>query len=280
MFTIVIILIVTLIVLAIMVNAIQQHKEKVEAERRTELAKQKSIIDETESVLMAATQSQVPVAPHLNIVLLKRIQNALKFVAELNPNASDNKQRAKEMGERIKAMGSEAGTIEEKINLPDSDKQIIVCIQSLKKLRALLRSEHSKGKVDTQVFMNEDKRLDRMQLRVNVDTLSRRAESAIKGQMMGSARQYLEKAIIALSSFPTQDEYTATRKAQLETQLNQIQENLRNSNAEDTARRIEEERDDLDMLFAPKKNGKRNATNIGRYEGRSKFIDTLAITYQ
>ena len=60
--------------------------------------------------------------------------------------------------------------------------------------------------------MNEDKRLDRMQLRVNVDTLYRRAEAAISSQMMGSARQYLEKAIAALANFPSQDEYISTRK--------------------------------------------------------------------
>lgn len=254
MFAIVIILIVTLIVLAIMVNAIQQHKEKVEAERRTEVAKQKSVIDETENVLMAASQAQVPVSPELNMVLLKRIQNALKLTVELSNKTTDAKGRLTEISDRIKDFGAQnKPPIDEQIKLPESDKQIIVCIQSLKKLRALLRSEHSKGKVDTTVFMNEDKRLDRMQLRVNVDTLYRRAEAAISSQMMGSARQYLEKAIAALANFPSQDEYIATRKAQLETQLHKIQENLRNSNAADAARRIEEEKDDLDMLFAPKK---------------------------
>lgn len=252
MFTIVIILIVTLIVLAIMVNAIQQHKEKVEAERRTEIAKQKSIIDETENVMMAATQSQIAVSPQLSAVLLKRIKNALKIHHDLNSSSADIKQRLKDISERISSIDPNT-QVDENINLPDNDKQIIICIQSLKKLRALLRSEHSKGKVDTQSFINEDKRLDRMQLRVNVDTLSKRADSAIKSQMMGSARQYLEKAITALSNFPTQDEYTTSRKAQLETLLNQIQENLRNSNAEDTAKRIEQERDELDVLFAPKK---------------------------
>lgn len=254
MFAIVIILIVTLIVLAIMVNAIQQHKEKVEAERRTEVAKQKSVIDETENVLMAASQAQVPVSPELNMVLLKRIQNALKLMVELSNKTSDAKGRLSEISDRIKNFDTQGkAAVDEQIKLPDSDKQIIVCIQSLKKLRALLRSEHSKGKVDTNVFMNEDKRLDRMQLRVNVDTLYRRAEAAIGSNMMGSARQYLEKAIAALANFPTQDEYITNRKAQLETQLNKIQENLRNSNAADAARRIEEEKDDLDMLFAPKK---------------------------
>ena len=252
MFTIVIILIVTLIVLAIMINAIQQHKEKVEAERRTEIAKQKSIVDETENVLMAS--SQIPVSPNLTLIMHKRILNALKIILELNPSAADIKQRVSSANERVSSIDSNpTAEVDENITLPDNDKQIILCIQSLKKLRALLRSEHSKGKVDTQSFMAEDKRLDRMQLRVNVDTLYRRADAAIKSQMMGSARQYLEKAITALTNFPVQDEYTKSKKAHLEQLLNQIQENLRSTNAEDTARRLEEEKDDLDVLFAPKK---------------------------
>ena len=252
MFTIVIILIVTLIVLAIMINAIQQHKEKVEAERRTEIAKQKSIVDETENVLMAS--SQIPVSPNLTLIMHKRILNALKIILELNPSAADIKQRVSSANERVSSIDSNpTAEVDENITLPDNDKQIILCIQSLKKLRALLRSEHSKGKVDTQSFMDEDKRLDRMQLRVNVDTLYRRADAAIKSQMMGSARQYLEKAITALTNFPVQDEYTKSKKAHLEQLLNQIQENLRSTNAEDTARRLEEEKDDLDVLFAPKK---------------------------
>ncbi|MCY7296967.1 hypothetical protein [Alteromonas sp. a30] len=257
MFAIIIILIVALIVLAIMVNAFQQHKEKVEAEKRTELSKQKAIIDETENVIMSASQSQIPISPMLNLILLKRIQGALKLTHELNPKTPEIKQRLNDIAERIKMNEADAeknkAAAADGISLPDNDKQIIVTIQSLKKLRALLRTEHSKGKVSAQVFIGEDKRLDKMQLRVNVDTLARRADSAIQSQMMGSARQYLEKAIVALTNFSTQDEYVTSRRAQLEQQLSQIQENLRNSNAEDTARRIEDERNELDELFAPKK---------------------------
>ena len=43
-FTIIIVLIVALVLVGIIVNAIQQHKNKVETERRAELSKQKSII--------------------------------------------------------------------------------------------------------------------------------------------------------------------------------------------------------------------------------------------
>lgn len=252
MFTIVIVLIVALIIMAIMINAVQQHKEKVEAERRTELAKQKSIVDETEDVLMAS--AQVPISPQLSQILQTRVLNALKLMLEMNPKAKDVKQRVKDASTRVKEIDvSQAPPPEATMQLPDNDKQLIVYIQCLKKLRALLRSEHTKGKVDTHTFLAEDKRLDKMQLKVNVETLYRRASAAMQSNMMGSARQYLEKAIAALSAFAQQDEYTSTRKAELEQQLQQIQDNLKNVNAADTAKRIEEERDELDELFAPKK---------------------------
>ena len=41
-------LIISLIVIVVVVTSIQQHKEKLEAERRVKVAKQKAIIDESE----------------------------------------------------------------------------------------------------------------------------------------------------------------------------------------------------------------------------------------
>ena len=71
--------------------------------------------------------------------------------------------------------------------------------------------------------------------------------------MMGSARQYFEKAIAALDSQNSPDSWALQRKAQLQEQLKEIQDSLRSANAEDRAKRAEEEKDDLDELFAPKK---------------------------
>ena len=92
-----------------------------------------------------------------------------------------------------------------------------------------------------------------LQLKVNVETLARSGNAALSSNMLGSARQYFEKAIAALGAQSQPDEYCLRRKAQLETQLQEIQDNLRNANAEDRAKKQEEERDELDELFAPKK---------------------------
>lgn len=251
-FTIVIILIVALLVVAIMINAVQQHKEKIESERRVELAKQKTIVDETEDVIMAS--ANIPTSSQLIQILQKRILNALKTMSEIDPNQTGLKQRLAEAEQRVRDSGLDAGKApDESIQLPDNEKQIIVFIQCLKKQRALLRSEHSRGKVDSMTFGVEDKRLDKMQLRVNIDTLNKKASAAMSTGMMGSARQYYEKAVAALNAFPHQDDYTRGQLSRIQAKLNDIHEKLTRSNAEDRAKREEEERDELDELFAPKK---------------------------
>ncbi len=253
-FTIIVVLLVALMVIVVFVNGYQQHREKIEAERRTEIAKQKSIVDETEDVLVAS--ANLPISNTLMAILQKRVVNALKVMYEMDPKQTGLRQRLRDAENRSQEMdmapsgGSDA---DESIQLPDNDRQIIVFIQCLKKQRALLRSEHGKGKVDTQTFGKEDKRLDKLQLRVNIETLDRRARAAMKGGMMGSARQYLEKAIAAVNAFPNQDAYTHGVRSKLETKLREIQENLTRVNAEDRAKKAEEERDELDELFAPKK---------------------------
>ena len=50
---IIIALIIALIIIVVVVNAIQQHKEKLEHEKRAKAAKQKAIIDETEELILS-----------------------------------------------------------------------------------------------------------------------------------------------------------------------------------------------------------------------------------
>lgn len=251
-FSIVIILIVALIIVAIAVNAIQQHRDRIEAEKRTEVAKQKSIIDEAEDAIMATTQ--ISISPKVVLVLYQRVLNALYAIRELNPSMMEIKQRISTYEEKKKSINLEQAPLpEEAFVLPDNDKLVIQYIKAIKKFRVLLRSEYSKGKVDSQTFMEEDKRLGRMQLRVNVDTLAKRGAAAIENEQMGSARQYFEKAIIALNAQAEQDEYTNGRRLDFENQLRSIQDNLRNANTEDRLKKQEDERNDLDELFAPKR---------------------------
>jgi flagellar basal body-associated protein FliL len=251
-FPVIIVLIVLLIVGAIFINAFQQHKEKAEAEKRNELAKQKLIIDETEDLIVAT--SQFPISKRIMSIMHQRVLNSLKLMNELNPKAKDIAQRISDAAEQVKTIDVDTPPPSaDSFQLPENEKQIIVYIQGVKKLRQFLRIENSKGKVETAVFQREDKLLELLQLRINIETLTKRADAAMSTNMLGSARQYLEKAIAAMSSSSQQDEFITKRRAELEHKLKAIQDNLRNSNSQDVKKRQEEEKDELDELFAPKK---------------------------
>ncbi|MDT0602618.1 hypothetical protein [Thalassotalea castellviae] len=247
-------LVIALVIVVVIVNAIQQHKEKQEQEKRAKAAKQKAIIDETEELLL--NLAHLPPNPKVVEILNQRSLNAVKNMAKIMPEMKGIKNRISEMEARLNASvdlaSSNAGQ-EQSFILPDNDQQLVVILQTIKKLRAMLKSEQSKGALDAQAFMMEDLKLDAMQLKINVESLHKRGMQAHQKEMLGSARQYYEKAIQTITDHPKQTEYTAAKKTELEDQLEEITAALKNTNAADAAKKAKAEEDDLDMLFQPKK---------------------------
>lgn len=248
MIELVIVLIVALAILAVVMSSIQQHKEKVESEKRAELAKQRLVIDESEELLLTA--GQLPITKDLSLIIHQRLLAALQICQSINPKMLEINQRIKDSKERIGALQTQSGSSDsEQIKVPDDDKQILLVLQGLKKLRAVLRAENAKGKVDTHLFMTEDKRLSRAQLMINVETMIKRGSHAMENGMLGSARQYFEKANRSLTEQVDPDEYVTTRKQIVEENLYMIKDNLRSTNA----KKVPDSSADLDELFAPKK---------------------------
>ncbi|TMP32327.1 hypothetical protein [Pseudoalteromonas rubra] len=248
--TVIILLIVALIVIAVWVSAIQQHREKQEAERRKELAKQKRIIEEAEDVIL--NSSNIPMSGAMIRIIQRRVHDALVSMVELSPASRELKSRMHESQERMNNEPQNANE-SDKVTLPDNDKQLIALVQGIKKLRHLLRSEHSKGKVDTQVFVQEDRKMERLQLRINVESQIKRGLSAKSANMVGSARQYFEKAYAIICGVTYSDDYINEKKTLLEGYLSEISTELKASNASAVKKKAEKEKDDLDVLFAPKK---------------------------
>lgn len=248
-FSIVIILIVALVILAVAVNAIQQHKQRVELERRQKLARFKFIFDETEELISIA--SNFPVGNNLILVLNKRARDAIQRMLTVAPTA-ENKSRLEDYEQRVKAFEASAGEIapNDGFEIPDNDKQVIGMLNAVKKLRNTLRSEHSKGKIDTQAFSTEDRKLVKIQLHISVESLVRRGQMARRSQMLGSARQYFEKAMKTLDDQTFSDDYITSRKAKVAEELEVITEELRDTNARDASNR---KKDDLEELFQPKR---------------------------
>lgn len=246
-------LVIALIIIVVGINAIQQHKEKIEKEKRAKAAKQKAIIDETEELLL--NMAHLPPNPKVVEVLNQRSLNAAKAMYSILPSVKGFKTRVQEMEARLKA-SKELGantTDNTAFTLPDNEQQLVLILQTIKKLRAVLRSEQSKGSLDSQVFMAEDLQLDAMQLKINIESLHKRGMQAFQKEMLGSARQYFEKALQTLKAHPKQSEYTTTKASELEDQLLDITEALKTTNAADAAKKAKAEEDDLDLLFQPKK---------------------------
>jgi len=249
MYAIVIVLIVVLILAGIAASALQQHKERKETELRDEIARQKSIIDETESAITLA--GQMPVSQQLVSILHRRVLNALKQNLDNNPTA-DLKQRVADTTSMLKNIDiTEPAPDQSTFKLPSSDKVIIKYIQAIKKLRVILRSEQAKGNISPKVFASEDKSLERLQLRVNVETLGKRANDALQSNMQGSARQYVEKAVAALKNQKPQDEYTTKRITEFEQMLGGLEDSLAKTNQKNIE--VNPDKGDIDALFAPKK---------------------------
>ncbi|BBN81213.1 hypothetical protein PA25_11980 [Pseudoalteromonas sp. A25] len=248
--SIIIMLIVALIVIAVWVSAVQQHREKQEAERRKELTKQKKIIEESEDIIV--NSCNIPMSELVTRVLQRRVYDALCVMVELSPTNKELKNRLNDAKERLNTQ-LDPDAQADSLNLPEADKQLIALVQGIKRLRHVIRSEHSKGKVDTQLFVAEDRRLEKLQLRINVESQIKRGVSARTANMVGSARQYFEKAYATINAVTYSDEYVTERKAQLEAYLEEISTELKASNASSVKKKKEQEQDDLDVLFAPKK---------------------------
>ncbi len=250
---IIIALIIALIIIVVVVNAIQQHKEKLAQEKRAKAAKQKAIIDETEELLLSL--GNLPSNPNLVMILNNRSLNAAKTMAKILPENKSMTKRVQEMEARVNA--SKANTSqaagEQNFTLPDNEQHLVAVLQCIKKLRVTLKSEQVKGNLDAQTFTQEDHKLSAMQLKIGVESLQKRGMIAYQKEMLGSARQYLEKALQTISESPVQTDYCTSKRGEIENILEDITSSLKNTNAKDAAKKAKAEEDDLDLLFQPKK---------------------------
>lgn len=250
-YTIIIILIAVLIVCGIAATAMQQHNERKAAEKREEVTKQRTIYEETEESIVAA--AQMPVSQLLIAILRKRSLNCLKAIHEHNPSA-EIVNKIEGVKTAIKSIDINEKTPDQSaFSLPTSDKVIIKYIQAVKKLRQILRAESNKGNITPKLFAQEDKALECLQLRVNVETLHKRANDAISTNMQGSARQYIAKAISALEKHKPKSDYTTQKAAELEQILGGLESTVKDQNLQKLMAEKEKENEEISELFAPKK---------------------------
>ncbi|QSX32413.1 hypothetical protein JYB87_11615 [Shewanella avicenniae] len=255
-FTLVLLLIGALLVVVIVFNAMQQQKERAEAVRRTELTRQRSIMEETEEVL--SNTGMFPCSPNVSLVLYRRIRDAAVQALQLVPpqQRGDYERRILDLDSLISTQQSSGASIPslESFKLPDNDRQILTLVQTLKKLRAIVRDEHNKGKLDPTVFANEEGRINNLQLRINVESMLSRARSSCYMKQYGSSRQMVTKALSTLNAIKAQtpnDPFIGKKVEEAKLLLDEINSAVK-TNAPAAATTKKEE-NDIDVIFQPKK---------------------------
>ena len=236
-------------------NIIQQYKQKIEAEKRISIAKQRAVIVEVDELLLSATR--MPFSKSLLLVLQNRIRNALKIMISTSPATPAIKEHLSNTDAQIQQIKTNYTPPDESVfRTPESDKEALALLQVTKKIRAVLRSEHAKGKINTEIFVAEDHRLEIMQLKINLENSIKRVVEAKSNEQFGSANQMINKLLKVLSSITDKDSYLERKQQLLVEYKAEIKSQMDNTNDQELRAMKEKEQEkkqDLDVLFADKK---------------------------
>lgn len=249
--TLVLLSIGALLFLVIAYNIMQQYKQRQEADRRVLMTKQKLIIDESDELLLNA--SRLPYTKALVLLLQNRILDALRAISQANPSLNSVRQRIQDVTAQINYVQEHYQANEESaFRAPDSDRQALQMLQLVKKIRAVMRVEQNKGKIDPQAFVAEDRRLELLLLKINIANLIQRALDARVQRQFGSAKQMLTKGITTLAAIHDKDAWLVTREEEMRMALREMAEQLEKANQKELDQ-LNEKKDDLDVLFQPKR---------------------------
>jgi len=255
LYTIIFGLIALLLFVLIGYNMIEQYKQKAEAERRIMMSKQRAIITEVDELLLTATK--IPFTKSLLLIMQNRIRNALLTMVNLFPSTPAIREHLTNTDSQIKQIRENYTTPDSNNFItPDDNKEALALLQATKKIRAVLRSEHAKGKISTDIFVAEAQQIEMMQLKINLENSIKRINESKAAQQFGSANQMINRVLKAIDSVPTKDNYLQNKEQQLKQYAEEIQSHLvKTSNEELQAmqKKESENKNDLDALFAERK---------------------------
>lgn len=249
--TLILVAIGALLFLVIIYNILQQYWQKKEAEKRVLLLKHKNIINETDELLLNA--SQLPFSKELVIALYNRILYSLQTMQQQDLNNEQVKARRINIEQQIQHVKDNYQMEQAGLKSPDSDQQAIQLLQIIKRLRTVLRIEHNKGNVGNQVFVQEDRRLELIRLKINLANLAKRARTALTNKDAGMARQMLKKGLTVLEQIPDKDEQLKSIESNLQQRLGELTTTQKKEQQAQQAREEEQEKSELDLLFEPKR---------------------------
>lgn len=249
--TLILIAIGALLLLVIIYNILQQYRHQQAAEKRTLMLRHKNIINETDELLLNA--GQLPFSKSLVLMLYQRILSSLQIMQQQDPKNAQIQTRIANIKQQIAASSEQSQNSANNLTPPESDRHAIQLLQLVKRLRTVLRIEHNKGKVNNQVLVNEDRRLELMRLKINLMNLIKRTTQALSNNDLHLAQQFLTKGIAVVDKVTDKDEQLTNIADKLQQKLEEISSSKQQIEQEQQARAEEKEKSELDVLFEPKR---------------------------
>lgn len=251
-FTTILVAVSLLIIILIVFTVLQQQKHQAELERRAEIARLTITVDETENLLSRI--ANIPVTKSLMMILHNRIMETQKTIKKITSDNSltsqinDRRVLIEQIGRTFQSKGLDT------FRLPNDDREVLQLVQMLKKLKGAINYEQKRGRIGPEVFTNEIKRVDLLQIRVNINSIIKRAKIAIEARQTGTAKTYLQKAIKTLKAINSEGDAFVGERLKEATELLQNIEQVKIDRLE-RERQVEDEKSstDLEALFQPKK---------------------------
>ncbi len=241
-----------LLLLVIVYSILQQFKQKEQANRFASMRKYKAILDEAEELL--SNTAHIPFSRTLVIVLQGRILTALKGSLRANPpNADQVKQRIIDTQTQMSSVQKHYTPDETQFRMPDSDKQALQMLQIIKRLRGVTRMEYGKGKISPQAYAAEDRRLELMQLKINLANLVQKAYASLAQGQNNAAAQMFSKGLKILDGIKDKDTFLSGLQEKFKSGQSDLDEKQKFVTKEKEAKQKSQQKDELDVLFQPKK---------------------------
>ena len=244
-------LVAILLVLVLGYNIILQYNAKVATARKQESARYIAIIDATEDLIGHA--HHMPFSKELLLCLNNRILEAVLNMYELDPKNKQLEQRVQHVKQQIENLKANfQGGESAAFKVPSSDKQAIVMLKLVKRLRDTVRNEHNKGRFNTEAYVAENARLESIQVRINIENVVKRSTDAIVRGQPGTAIQLLRKGLDVLAT--KNDAYSAQAREKLQTMYDDVEKRRQKQNVVERQQTADQEReDDMEVLFGEKK---------------------------
>ena len=239
--------------LLIIFNMYSDYVARREQDARLIAAKARNIIAECEELLL--NQAQVVFSKTLVLVLHYRIIRALKKRAIDPKNREEVKERIaneEKLIAEIKTNYKEANAFK----TPDNDIMALTQLRTIRRLRAILKSELSSGiPLNPNLINKEDRRLCILVLKVNISNLIQKVFEMKRLKQLGTCKQLIEKGLGVIKASGVKDGWLTEKEDLLSNLLNGLTEEKKEKPQEEADANGQglANKDDLDEIFGDKK---------------------------